>query len=117
MEVIAIDNAVGQEDKNSDNVMVVAENISNGISFPCLDDNCQFKTPICEGWAREKVAWQILKDHYENNHKTPGDEKEIKGSDNDYRMWLPERLELDPNDDNGEAYQFWLARFQILGRM
>ena len=49
--------------------MVVAENISNGISFPCLDEKCQFKTPICEGWAREKVACQILKDHYENNHK------------------------------------------------
>ena len=47
MEVHAIENAAGQEEKKSDNAMVVAKNISNGISFPCPDDNCQFKTPNC----------------------------------------------------------------------
>ena len=104
-----VKNAVGQEENKSDTAMVVAEIISGGISFSCVDGKCKFKTPKCEGWAREKVAWQLLLDHYENNHKKC--EEEVEKTETSCEIWLPETLELDPHSDNGEAFLFWLTRF------
>ena len=109
MEIIAIENAVGQEDKKSENAMVVARRILNGMSFPCPGEKCQFYTPVC---AHEKVALQLLKIDFKNDHETGSGEPETKGSIKN-RMWLPEILALDPNNDNEDAYRFWLDRFHI----
>jgi len=109
MEDIAIKNAVGHEDNKSKNAMVVTKDLLNGISFPCLGEKCQFYTPVC---TYEKVALKVLKNHFKNDHETGSGETETKGSDKN-RMWVPEILALDPNNDNEDAYQFWLDRFYI----
>ena len=43
--------------------------------------------------------------------KNRSDIKEVRKTETNYRIWLPETLELDPSGDNGEAFLFWLTCF------
>ena len=116
----AIENAAGQAEIISEIDAVATENqpghiipmvdiIDGGdndindprkVTLNCVVEDCNFQTSKCD---TEEVACQLLIMHADLKHKTQQESGKIRGSN---KIWLPETLDLDPADDNGEVYQF-----------
>ena len=99
---IVIDaDAAGVGDEAGDNDIT-----SQGVAYSCMAENCDFKTPIC---SQEDVACQLLVMHTNLKHKNKEDAGRSKLG---HKIWLPEELSLDPAEDNGEHFTFWLQKFK-----
>jgi len=87
------------DDSGNDNSDVIM------VTLKCVVENCGFITSMC---ASEELACRLLILHTDKEHKEQ-QKNEIFRSAN--KIWLPECLDLDPSEDNGEEFLFWLARF------
>ena len=56
----------------------------------------------------EEVACKILTLHIDVLHK---EQQKTEKFRNAKKIWISEHLDLDPSEDNGEEFLFWLARF------
>ena len=121
-------NANGHEENNSDTDVEVAEiwienqfgdinpaedkdnggdnNNPRKVALSCVDKDCNYQTPSCD---TEEVACRMLMMHAEFKHKPQEDSGKTQGT---HKIWLPEQLDLDQAEDNGEAFQFWLVHFE-----
>ena len=75
------------------------------VTLKCAVENCDFITSKC---VSEEVACQLLMLHTDIEHKEQQKSEKFRSSN---KIWVPESLDLDPSEDNGEEYLFWLARF------
>ena len=95
--IVPVVDIVDGGDNNSDD--------SRKVTLKCVVESCEFITSKCHS---EEVACQLLMLHTDIEHKAQQKSEKFRGSN---KIWLPETLDLGPSDDNGEAYLFWLARF------
>ena len=77
------------------------------VAFKCFVQNCGFVTTDC---VSEKVACQLLTKHIDIKHK---EQQKTERFRNANKIWIPEPLDFDPSEDNGEEFLFWLARFHV----
>ena len=75
------------------------------VTLKCVVENCDFITSKC---VLEEVSCQPLMLHTDIEHKKQQKSEKFKSSN---KIWVPESLDLNPSEDNGEEYLFWLARF------
>ena len=78
----------------------------NRVVFGCVTENCGFVTTDCN---TEEVAYKLLALHVDVSHKEQQKNEKLRNAN---KIWIPEPLDLDPSEDNGEEFLFWLARFR-----
>ena len=75
------------------------------INIACLVDGCNYVTQMCQ---EEATALILLKMHMTVVHAQDLGDKPQKAS---HKLWIPEILDLNPSEGDGEAYLFWKSRF------
>ena len=87
------------------NIGVNENSNNNRIVFECSAKDCGFMTAECD---TEMVAYKLLALHVDVSHKKQQKNEKLRNAN---KIWIPEPLDLDPSEDNGEEFLFWLARF------
>ena len=75
------------------------------IDLACLVEGCDYVTQMCQ---EEATALILLKMHMPVVHSQDFGDRKQKSS---HKWWLPEVLEFNLSENNGEAYLFWKSRF------